>query len=139
MWNLILDQTISDIPVVILEELLSLGHQVLEIGVIYVIIKNVQVWKVQHLACYTNAEIETQWACIKCGVQNISVSLFESSMFSINSSSNLGEGMLSVNSKPLRVVTVKFNTADILPAIYTSYRSYRANDKGQLIKIKKLW
>lgn len=46
--------------------------------------------------------------------------------------------MLSVNSKSLKVIIVNFNNADILPAICTSYRSYRANDEGQLITIKKL-
>ena len=68
----------------------------------------------------------------------MSVLLFESRMFSIHSSLNLEEDMLSVNSKSLKVIIVNFNNADILPAICTSYRSYRANDEGQLITIKRL-
>ena len=60
--------------------------------------------------CYTNATIEMQWTCIKCGLPNISASLFYSSMSSINSSLNLDEDMLRVKSKSLRVVTVNFQS-----------------------------
>ena len=56
--------------------------------------------------CYTNATIEMQWTCIKCGAPNISASLCDSSMSSINSSLNLDEHILRVKSKSLRVVTV---------------------------------
>ena len=51
-----------------------------------------------------------QWTCTKYGLPNISVSLFDSSMSSINSSLNLDEDMLRVKSKPLRVVTVNFQS-----------------------------
>ena len=60
--------------------------------------------------CYTNATIEMQWRCIKCGLPNISASLFDSSMPSINSSLNLNEDMLRVKSKSLKVVTVNFQS-----------------------------
>ena len=49
-----------------------------------------------------------QWTCIKCGLPNISASLFDSSMSSINSSLNLNYNVLHVKSKSLRVVTVNF-------------------------------
>ena len=62
--------------------------------------------------CCTNATIEMQWTCIKCGLPNISASFFDSSMSSIHSSLNLDEEMLRVKSKSLRVVTVNF------PSIY---------------------
>ena len=51
-----------------------------------------------------------QWTCIKCGLPNISASLFDSSMSSINSSLNLDEDMLRVKSKSLRIVTVNFQS-----------------------------
>ena len=60
--------------------------------------------------CYTNAKIEMQWTCVKCGLPNMSASLFDSSVSSINSSANLDEDMLLVNSKSLRVVTVHFQS-----------------------------
>ena len=60
--------------------------------------------------CYTNVTIEMQWTCIKCGLPNISASLFDSSMSSINLSLNLDEDMLHVKSKSLRVVTVNFQS-----------------------------
>ena len=60
--------------------------------------------------CYTNATIEMQWTCIECGLPNISASLFDSSMSSINSSLNLDEEMLRVKSKSLRVVKVNFQS-----------------------------
>ena len=60
--------------------------------------------------CYTNATIEMQWRCIKCGLPNISASLFDSSMPSTNSSLNLDEDMLRVKSKSLKVVTVNFQS-----------------------------
>ena len=56
--------------------------------------------------CFMNATIEMQWTCIKCGLPNISASLFDSSMSSINLSLSLDEKMLRVKSKSLRVVTV---------------------------------
>ena len=56
--------------------------------------------------CFMNATIEMQWTCIKCGLPNISTSLFDSSMSSINLSLNLDDKMLRVKSKSLRVVTV---------------------------------
>ena len=59
---------------------------------------------------YTNAAIEIQSTCIKCGLPNISVSLFASSMSSIISSLNFDEDMLRVKSKSLRVVTVNFQS-----------------------------
>ena len=94
--------------------------------------------------CYTNATIEMQWTCIKCGLPNTSASLFDSSISSINSSLNL-----RVKVKSLRVVTVNFqsiynkkdelnsflieNDVDIVlgyethlsPSMYTSYRRDR--------------
>ena len=60
--------------------------------------------------CYKNATIEMQWIYIRCGLPNISASLFDSSMSSINSSLNLDEDMLRVKSKSLRVVTVNFQS-----------------------------
>ena len=52
-----------------------------------------------------------QWICTKYGVPKMSGSLFDSSMSSINSSLNLDQDMLRVNSKSLRVVTVNFKSA----------------------------
>ena len=60
--------------------------------------------------CCTNATIQIQWTCIKCGLPNISASFFDSSMSSIHSSLNLDEEMLRVKSKSLRVVTVNFQS-----------------------------
>ena len=104
-----------------------------------------------------------QWTCIKCGLPNISASLFDSNM-------NLHEDMLRVKSKSLRVVTVNFqiiynkkdeissfliendidivlgsethlspsiNNAKILPPMYTSYRRDRADGWGGVIIITK--
>ena len=51
-----------------------------------------------------------QWTCVKCGLPNMSASLFDSSVSSINSSANVDEDMLLVNSKSLRVVTVHFQS-----------------------------
>ena len=51
-----------------------------------------------------------QWTCIKCGLPNISASLFDSSMSCINSSLNLDEDTLRVKSKSFRVVTVNFQS-----------------------------
>ena len=59
---------------------------------------------------YTNAAIEIQSTCIKCGLPNISASLFASSMSSIISSLNFDEDMLRVKSKSLRIVTVNFQS-----------------------------
>ena len=56
--------------------------------------------------CYANATIEMQRTCIRCGVPDISASLFDSSMSSISSNLNLDEDMLRVKSKSLRFVTV---------------------------------
>ena len=47
-----------------------------------------------------------QWTCIKFGAPNISASLCDSSMSSINSSLNLDEYILRVKSKSSGVVTV---------------------------------
>ena len=60
--------------------------------------------------CYTNATIEMQWTCIKCGLPDISAPLFDSSMSSSNLSLNLDKDMLCVKSKSLRVVTVNFQS-----------------------------
>ena len=59
---------------------------------------------------YTNATIEMQCTWIKCEVPNISASLFNSSMSSINLSLNFDEDMLCVKFKPLRVVTVNYQS-----------------------------
>ena len=52
-----------------------------------------------------------QWICIKCELPNISASLFDNSVSSINLSLNLDKEMLHVKSKSLRVVTVNIQSA----------------------------
>ena len=58
--------------------------------------------------CYANATIEMQWACIRCGLPNISTLLLDSSISSINA--NLRLGMLRVKCKSLRIVAGKFQS-----------------------------
>ena len=110
MWNLILDQPTSNTLVAKSARGVTFGPSIA--------CDQCNIWYHQECAgmnstifeCYANATIEMQWTCIKCGPPNISVSLFDSSMSSINSNLNLDDEMLRVKSKYLWVVTFKFQS-----------------------------